>query len=77
MGDSYNPPHSPPYADHATLWLDDDEPALYSMHIYPPEFKVVSKTAAPDGDWLRNGWFDLAGFAETWGLERAHQYGPD
>lgn len=69
VGKHDNPPHSPPYADHATLWLDDGEPALYSMHIYPPEFQVVSKTAAPEGERRRNGWFDIVAFAEAWGLE--------
>ena len=33
--DPDGPPHAPPASDHATLWLDDGEPALYSMHVYP------------------------------------------
>lgn len=33
--DSQGPPHSPPADDHATLWLYDGEPALYSIHSTP------------------------------------------
>lgn len=69
VGDRDEPPHTPPHSDHAMLWLDDGEPVLYAMHVYNPEIQVVSKTAAPDGDQRRNGWFDFVAFAEEWGLE--------
>ncbi|NGM71362.1 hypothetical protein G6M89_20580 [Natronolimnobius sp. AArcel1] len=69
IGARDKPPHKPPYSDHATLWLDDGDPVLYSIHIYGPEVEVVSKTAAPEGERRRNGWFDLISFAEHWGLE--------
>ena len=65
------PPHQPPHADHATLWLDeDDEPAVYSMHVYPGNILnyTPSKTADPDQQ-QRNGWFDIVKWAEHWGLE--------
>jgi len=70
VGAREEPPHKPPYSDHATLWLDESgEAVLYSMHIYGPEQEVVSRTAAPEGERRRNGWFDILRFAEAWGLE--------
>lgn len=69
VGEGDEPPHS----DHASLWLDeDDEPAVYSMHVSHPERQMVSKTAAPDPEQRqRNGWFDIVDCAEHWGLEIA------
>lgn len=50
---SGDPPHSPPHADHADLWLADGEPAAYTMHLYDFE-----------GDQMR----DVVEFADEWGL---------
>lgn len=59
------PPHSPPAADHATLWLDaDGEPALYSVHVYPGNIERLNAKEPP-----RNQWFDVFEFAAEWGLE--------
>ncbi|WP_226043532.1 hypothetical protein [Natrinema sp. DC36] len=69
VGGRDDPPHAAPHSDHATLWLDDGEPVLYSMHISMPEIQSVSRTAAPDGETIRNGWFDIFEFAQHWGLE--------
>lgn len=69
IGARDEPPHSPPYSDHATLWMSDEKPVLYSMHVSSPEAETASKTAAPEGEQLRNGWFDIVAFAEEWGLE--------
>lgn len=33
--DPQGPPHKPPVSDHATLWLDDGEPAVHSIYVYP------------------------------------------
>jgi len=71
VGDRDEPPHAPPHRDHATLWLDEGEPVLYSMHIYGPESQTVSRTAAPDDEGVRNGWFDILNFAREWGLQAA------
>lgn len=60
IGSPGKPPHSPPYAAHATLWLDDGKPVLYSMHPSPPHTEPQ-----------RNGWFELGRFAQHWGLEIA------
>lgn len=71
IGARDDPPHKPPHSDHATLWLDDDdEPAVFGMHVYPGnvERMTPSKTADPDQN-QRNGWFDMWEFAEQWGLE--------
>ncbi len=68
---SKEPPHSPPHSDHASLWLDaDDDPTVYSMHVYHPEIQSVSKTADPE-QRQRNGWFDIVECAKHWGLEIA------
>jgi hypothetical protein len=58
------PPHSPPASDHATLWLDDGEPALYSMHVYPGNIELLDAAEPP-----RNQWFDVFEFGARWGLE--------
>jgi hypothetical protein len=71
IGARDEPPHKPPHSDHATLWLDEDEqPALYSMHLYPGavEMMTPSRTADPDQQ-RRNGWFDICDWAAEWGLE--------
>ncbi|GAB3327785.1 hypothetical protein GCM10027355_32280 [Haloplanus salinarum] len=71
IGTRNDPPHQPPHADHAALWLDGDgEPAVYSMHIYPGNVLnyTPSTTADPD-QHQRNGWFDIVNWAEHWGLE--------
>lgn len=68
-GERDEPPHAPPARDHATLWLADGEPVLYSMHPYTPELVSVSKAVADEGERQRNSWFDLVAVAETWGLE--------
>lgn len=52
--DSDTPPHKPPHADHADLWLRDGEPAVYSMHLYDVQTKEIR---------------DLLEFADRWGLE--------
>jgi hypothetical protein len=62
--DPDGPPHAPPASDHATLWLDDGEPALYSMHVYPGNIELIEAEEPP-----HNQWFDLFEFASTWGLE--------
>jgi hypothetical protein len=62
--DPDGPPHAPPAADQASLWLDDGEPALYSMHVYPGNIERLEVEEPP-----RNKWFDLFEFASTWGLE--------
>lgn len=46
-------PHQPPHADHASLWLVDGDPAVYSVHLYD----------LPD-EHVR----DLADFADEYGL---------
>ena len=64
--DPHAPPHEPPVADHATLWLDGDgEPAVYSMHVYVADLKHNT------GDGPSNRWFDLVDFASDYGLEIA------
>jgi hypothetical protein len=70
IGARDDPPHSPPHADHATLWLDEGRPAVYGMHVYPGNIEMVtpSRTADPE-QRRRNGWFDLFEWAGEWGLE--------
>jgi len=62
--DPTGPPHKPPASDHATLWLDDSEPAVYSMHVYPGNIERLDAAEPP-----YNQWFDLFEFAAEWGLE--------
>lgn len=62
--DPSNPPHKPPASDHATLWLDDGDPAVYSMHVYPGNIERLDAEELP-----YNLWFDLFDFARKWGLE--------
>jgi len=62
--DPTGPPHKPPASDHATLWLDDGEPALYSMHVYPGNIERLDSEEPP-----HNLWFDVFEFAAEWGLE--------
>lgn len=62
--DPDGPPHAPPASDHATLWLDDGEPALYSMHVYPGNIERLDAQEPP-----HNLWFDVFEFAAEWGLE--------
>jgi hypothetical protein len=62
--DPNTPPHSPPASDHPTLWLDDGEPALYSMHVYTANIERLDSNEPP-----HNLWFDLFGFAQRHGLE--------
>ncbi len=62
--DPQGPPHKPPASDHATLWLDDGEPAVYSMHVYPGNIERLDAREPP-----YNLWFDLFEFAAEWGLE--------
>jgi len=62
--DPQGPPHKPPASDHATLWLDDGEPAVYSMHVYPGNIERLDAEEPP-----YNMWFDLFEFAAEWGLE--------
>lgn len=50
--------HSPPAADHPTLWLDDDgDPAMYSMHVYHGDLHDSM------GDKPHSRWFDIIGWA--------------
>jgi hypothetical protein len=58
------PPHAPPASDHASLWLDDGEAALYSMHVYPWNIERLESEEP-----LHNLWFDVFEFASEWGLE--------
>lgn len=61
LGERDEPPHKPPHSDHASLWLDEnDEPGVFSMHIYHPHRQRQ-----------RNGWFDIVQCAEHWGLDIA------
>ena len=62
--DPTGPPHKPPASDHATLWLDDGEPAVYSIHVYPGNIERLDAAEPP-----YNQWFDLFEFAAEWGLE--------
>lgn len=62
--DPDGPPHSPPADDHSTLWLDDGEPAVYSMHVYPGNVERLDAAEPP-----YNQWFDLFEFAGQWGLK--------
>jgi len=62
--DPTGPPHSPPASDHANLWLDDGEPAVYSMHVYPGNIEQPDDAEPP-----YNQWFDLFKFAAEWDLE--------
>jgi hypothetical protein len=62
--DPTGPPHKPPASDHATLWLDDGGPAVYSIHVYPGNIKRLDAAEPP-----YNLWFDLFEFAAEWGLE--------
>lgn len=61
--DPQGPPHKPLASDHATLWLDDGEPAVYSMHVYPGNIERLNAAEPP-----YNLWFDLFEFAAEWGL---------
>lgn len=71
IGTSDEPPHAPPYRDHATLWLNEDgEPALYGMHVYPGNVEVVTPSKTADSDQQRrNGWMGITRWAREWGLE--------
>lgn len=71
IGARDEPPHSPPHHDHATLWLDEnDDPALYGMHVYPGGVEMVTPSKTADTDQQRrNGWFDIFNWASEWGLE--------
>ena len=62
--DPTGPPHKPPASDHATLWLNDGEPAVYSMHLYPGNVERLDADEPP-----YNLWFDVFEFAAEWGLE--------
>ena len=62
--DPQGPPHHPPSHDHATLWLDDGDPAVYSMHVYPGNIERLDSDQPP-----HNLWFDVFDFASEWGLE--------
>lgn len=62
--DPQGPAHKPPASDHATLWLDDGEPVLYSMHVYPGNIERLDAKEPP-----HNLWFDVFEFAREWGLE--------
>ena len=62
--DPTGPPHNPPAADHATLWLEDGEPALYGIHVYPGNIERLDAQEPP-----YNQWFDLFEFAADWGLD--------
>jgi len=62
--DPEGPPHKPPASDHATLWLDDGEPAVYGMHVYPGNIERLDSQEPP-----HNLWFDVFDFAREWGLE--------
>jgi len=62
--DPSGPPHKPPASDHATLWLDDGEPAVYSIHVYPGNIERLDAEDPP-----YNLWFDVFEFAAEWGLE--------
>ena len=43
IGARDDPPHAPPYRDHATLWLDESgDPAVYGMHVYPGNVEMVT-----------------------------------
>ena len=57
-------PHKPPACDYATLWLDDGEPAVYSMHLYPGNDEQLDSQGPP-----HNSWFDILEFASDWELE--------
>lgn len=58
-------PHSPPADDHSTLWLnEDDEPAVYGMHVYPGNVEQLDSSEPP-----HNQWFDIFEFAQQWSLE--------
>lgn len=48
------PPHQPPHADHADLWLRDGTPEVFSMHLY---------------DLNRDELQDLLEFADRQGLD--------
>ena len=68
IGARDEPPHQPPHADHATLWLDEDgEPAVYSMHIYLGNIPNYTPSKIAEADQQRNGWFDIVTWAEHWG----------
>ena len=70
IGARDEPPHQPPHADHATLWLDEDgEPAVYSMHIYLGNIPNYTPSKIAEADQQRNGWFDIVTWAEHWGVE--------
>ncbi len=44
--------------------LDDGEPALYGMHVYPGNIERLDSDEPP-----HNQWFDVCGFAKHYGLE--------
>jgi hypothetical protein len=56
--DPQGPPHRPPASDHATLWLDDAEPALYLMHVYSGNIGMLESEEPP-----HDLWFDIFDFA--------------
>jgi hypothetical protein len=62
--DLQGPPHKPSASDHATPWLDDGEPALYGMHVFPGNIERIASTEP-----RHNLWFDVVEFASKWGLE--------
>jgi len=45
--DPTGPAHKPTASDHATLWLDDGEPAVYSMHVYPGNIERLDAAVQP------------------------------
>lgn len=52
--DPTDPPHIPSASDHATLWLDDSEAAVYSMHVYLANIEEFDNAEPP-----YKQWFDL------------------
>ncbi len=63
-------PHEPPASDNATLWLDDGDPALFSMHVFPDTLGRLRHDHQQVGETPTHGtWPEIFEFATEQDLE--------